>query len=216
MTNILAIETSTDNCSVSLSHGAEIYNFHELIPKQHTERLLGIIQQILEEGGLAFKDLDAVSVGVGPGSYTGIRLSCAVAQGIAYAHNLKGLAISSLELLAWETHKQTSSKLVISLIEASEKQVLLGESSFNCGEIETTFSLQDKDSAILKNYPLYTAFVGKGCNFFPEIKDQLLGEFPHASSLIEITNLRIKNNCLVDPESFLPIYLTNEDNWKKL
>ena len=100
MTNILAIETSTDNCSVSLSHGAEIYNFHELIPKQHTERLLDIIQQILEEGGLAFKDLDAISVGVGPGSYTGIRLSCAVAQGIAYAHNLKGLAISSLELLA--------------------------------------------------------------------------------------------------------------------
>ena len=216
MTNILAIETSTDNCSVSLSHDAEIYNFHELIPKQHTERLLGIIHQILEEGGLAFKDLDAISVGVGPGSYTGIRLSCAVAQGIAYAHNLKGLAISSLELLAWETHKQTSSKLVISLIEASEKQVLLGESSFNCGEIETIFSLQDKDSDILKNYPLDTSFVGKGCIFFPEIKDQLLGKFPHASSLIEITNLRIKNNCLVDPESFLPIYLTNEDNWKKL
>ena len=115
MTNILAIETSTDNCSVSLSHDAEIYSFHELIPKQHTERLLGIIHQILEEGGLAFKDLDAISVGVGPGSYTGIRLSCAVAQGIAYAHNLKGLAISSLELLAWEKHKQTSSKLVISL-----------------------------------------------------------------------------------------------------
>ena len=216
MTNILAIETSTDNCSVSLSHDAEIYNFHELIPKQHTEKLLGIIHQILEEGGLAFKDLDAISVGVGPGSYTGIRLSCAVAQGIAYAHNLKGLAISSLELLAWETHKQTSSKLVISLLEASEQQVLLGESSFNCGEIETIFSLQDKDSAILKNYPLDTSFVGKGCIFFPEIKDQLLREFPHASSLIEITNLRMKNNCLVDPESFLPIYLTNEDNWKKL
>jgi tRNA threonylcarbamoyladenosine biosynthesis protein TsaB len=192
LTNILAIETSTDNCSVAVSNGEKIYNFHESLPKQHTEKLFGIIHDILEEGELSFKDLDAVAVGIGPGSYTGIRLSCAVSQGIAYANGLKGLAIPSLELLALETHKKTSSELVVSIIEASSDKIYLGESSFSEGNIESKFSLLYKDLFSVKNYPSSTSFVGQGCGHFLGIENELLEEFPKASSLIEITKMRKK------------------------
>jgi tRNA threonylcarbamoyladenosine biosynthesis protein TsaB len=216
LTNILAIETSTDNCSVAVSNGEKIYNFHESLPKQHTEKLFEIIHDILEEGELSFKDLDAVAVGIGPGSYTGIRLSCAVSQGIAYANGLKGLAIPSLELLALETHKKTSSELVVSIIEASSDKIYLGESSFSEGNIESKFSLLYKDLFSVKNYPSSTSFVGQGCGHFLDIENELLEEFPKASSLIEITRMRKKFDALQDPETFLPIYLTDEDNWQKL
>ena len=216
MTNILAIETSTDNCSVSVSKGSETFNFHEFIPKKHTERLLEVITNILEESELNYEDLNAVSVGTGPGSYTGIRLSCAVAQGIAFAHGLKGITLSSLELLALEVYKRTSANTVVSLLETSSNQVYVGESSFNSGDIESTFSLIDIDSFQVENYPVETHFVGQGCSLFSDIKDSLPEEFPRASSLIGITNLRISKDQLVEPEKFLPIYLNNEDSWKKI
>ena len=78
MTNILALETSTDICSVSIRKGVDVFNFHESLPRQHTENLLSVISELLNESKLGFKDLDAIAVGVGPGSYTGVRLSCAV------------------------------------------------------------------------------------------------------------------------------------------
>ena len=91
MTNILALETSTDICSVSIRKGVDVFNFHESLPRQHTENLLSVISELLNESKLGFEDLDAIAVGVGPGSYTGVRLSCAVAQGIAFSHDIKGL-----------------------------------------------------------------------------------------------------------------------------
>ena len=89
MPNILAIETSSDACSLALlSNGKEFY-FHEIIPKQHTERLLKEIKNILECADTKLSKLDAIGVGCGPGSFTGIRLACSTAQGLAFSNNLK-------------------------------------------------------------------------------------------------------------------------------
>ena len=99
MANILAIDTSTDTCSVSIGKENEVFSFHENIPRQHTEKLFSIIADLLEESKLSYEELDAVAVGTGPGSYTGIRLSCAVAQGILFSQSIKGISLSSLELL---------------------------------------------------------------------------------------------------------------------
>ena len=119
MTNILALETSTDICSVSIRKGVDVFNFHESLPRQHTENLLSVISALLKESKLGFKDLDAIAVGVGPGSYTGVRLSCAVAQGIAFSHDIKGLILSSLELIAIEAFNK------ISLINPKLNELLL-------------------------------------------------------------------------------------------
>ena len=139
-----------------------------------------------------------------------------MAQGIAFAHGLKGITLSSLELLALEVYKRTSANTVVSLLETASNQVYVGESSFDLGDIESTFSLIDIESFQVENYPVDTYFVGQGCSLFSDIKDSLPEEFPRASSLIGITNLRISKDQLVEPEKFLPIYLNNEDSWKKI
>ena len=117
MTNILAIETSTDNCSVSIGKGLEIFNFHQNLPKQHTERLFEVINDLLHEGGLTFDELDAVAVGIGPGSYTGVRLSCAIAQGIAFSQSIKCITLSSLELLSIEANQRFSVEDIVAISE---------------------------------------------------------------------------------------------------
>ena len=73
--NILAIETSSDACSLALSVGKETASLHELIPQQHTEKLLGFLQKLMDDLKVTYQDLDAIAAGCGPGSFTGTRLA---------------------------------------------------------------------------------------------------------------------------------------------
>ena len=114
MANILALETSTDICSVSVNNDREFLHFHEALPRQHSEKLLGIISDLINQVNLTFKDLDSIAVAVGPGSYTGLRLSCAIAQGLAYAQKIDVVSLSSLELLSLEAHEKTGFDEIIS------------------------------------------------------------------------------------------------------
>ena len=99
MANILALETATDALSVSLNYDDNLYRFHKISPRQHTDKLLAVINDIMEEARADYKDLDAIGVDIGPGSYTGIRLGCSVGQGIAYAHKLPTIHATSLDIL---------------------------------------------------------------------------------------------------------------------
>mgnify|MGYP003325170974 CR=1 FL=1 len=100
MTRILAIETSSDACSVAISDGEVNYSFHELMPRQHTEALIGVIDDLLNSASLDIKDLDAVAVGCGPGSFTGLRIAMAAAKGLAITHTIPLIGISCFEAVA--------------------------------------------------------------------------------------------------------------------
>ena len=216
MTNILALETSTDICSVSIRKGADIFNFHESLPRQHTENLLSVITELLNESKLSFKDLDAIAVGVGPGSYTGIRLSCAVAQGIAFSHNIKGLILSSLELIAIEAFNKTGSSQIVGISEVNMEKVYIAESRLQDGDIDSKFKLIKQDEFNLQDFNNNDLFVGPGCSQFPELTNRLEGVSPKAIHLLGIAEKRYRQNLLKEPEDFLPIYLNDENSWKKL
>ena len=100
MPNILAIETSSDVCSLALSSGKESVTFHELIPQQHSEKLLGIIQELMNKLNLSYQDLDVVATGCGPGSFTGTRLACSVTQGLSYSVGIPAISVSSMQIIA--------------------------------------------------------------------------------------------------------------------
>jgi tRNA threonylcarbamoyladenosine biosynthesis protein TsaB len=100
---ILAIDTSSAWCSVALSvnDGAErIAERHELIGPSASQHLLPWITDLLKQEGMALRDLDAIAVGVGPGAFTGVRLSIAVVQGLAYATHLPLAPVASLDAIA--------------------------------------------------------------------------------------------------------------------
>ena len=100
MNRLLALETSTDACSVALRVGDELFVDHRETPRAHARLLLPSIEALLSRAGIAGSQLDAVVYGRGPGSFTGLRIGCAVAQGLAFAHDLPTLGVSSLEVLA--------------------------------------------------------------------------------------------------------------------
>ncbi len=100
MTRLLALETSTEACSVALSIDGAVRERFELAPRRHAERVLPMIDELLAEAGIGKRQLDAVAVARGPGAFTGVRLALAVAQGIGVALGLPLLPISSLAALA--------------------------------------------------------------------------------------------------------------------
>ena len=82
---LLAIETSTELCSAALLREDELFVEEELAPNQHAERLAPMIRRLLSRSRLGAHDLDAFAFGQGPGSFTGLRIACGMAQGLAFA-----------------------------------------------------------------------------------------------------------------------------------
>ncbi len=95
-TRILALDTATEACSVALWNEGEIHSLFEICPREHTQRILPMVQQVLADSGLTLKDLDALAFGQGPGSFTGVRIGIGIAQGLALGADLPLLGVSSL------------------------------------------------------------------------------------------------------------------------
>jgi tRNA threonylcarbamoyladenosine biosynthesis protein TsaB len=101
MSFILTIETTTDVCSVALSRATQVVATRVAVgSKEHAQQLTLLIQAVLNEANATAKDLDAVAVSAGPGSYTGLRIGTATAKGIAYATGAKLISVPTLQGVA--------------------------------------------------------------------------------------------------------------------
>ncbi len=96
MPTLLALDTSTEACSVALLHDGRRFVRHEVIPRLHAQRLLPMVQDILGEAGIALSAIDAIAFGRGPGAFTGVRIAIGVVQGLAFALQKPVLPISDL------------------------------------------------------------------------------------------------------------------------
>lgn len=98
--NLLALETSTEACSVALLHGDQLIERFAIAPRRHAELSLPWADAVLAEAGLARQAIDAIAVGRGPGAFTGVRLGISLAQGMALALDRPVVAVSTLSALA--------------------------------------------------------------------------------------------------------------------
>ena len=98
--NLLALETATEACSVALLGGSRLFVRHAITPQGHTQHLLPMVHDLCAEAGLPLASLDGLAVGIGPGAFTGVRIACAVAQGLALALDVPIAPVSTLAAVA--------------------------------------------------------------------------------------------------------------------
>jgi tRNA threonylcarbamoyladenosine biosynthesis protein TsaB len=101
--HLLALETSTEYCSCALSVSGVVHEACVQAGHTHSQRLLPMVAELMAQAGLVYGQLDAIAFGAGPGSFTGLRIACGAAQGLAFAHDLPVVPVSTLEALAAAT-----------------------------------------------------------------------------------------------------------------
>ncbi len=221
MPNILAIETSSDACSLALSKGKEIVSFHELMPQQHTEKLLGLLQQLMDDLKATYQDLDVIAVGCGPGSFTGTRLACSVAQGLAYSLGISTIPVSSLQVIAQGINREFHSSEVNVLVNAHMAQVYLGNFVFTEEELKSASEkvLKVEEFSDLDLSPT-SVFVGDGCELITKQLEELgatiYTRYPNAQDLLSEAQKKFSEGATVDPKDLVPVYLSGEEHWVKL
>ena len=124
--NILAIETATDACSCALEYSGAIATRHTVEPRRHTELLLPMIDSVLGEAGAELGSLDAIAFGRGPGSFTGLRIACAVAQGLGFGADRPLIAVSTLQVVAVGMHRSHGVRRVLVALDARMGEVYWG------------------------------------------------------------------------------------------
>ena len=119
---ILALETSTELGSCALWRDGVVVERVCPAGQSHSETLLPLIRELLGEAGLKVGQLDAIAFGVGPGAFTGLRVACGIAQGLAVATNIPLLPVTSLEAMA----EMTGAECVLALLDARMGEVYSG------------------------------------------------------------------------------------------
>jgi tRNA threonylcarbamoyladenosine biosynthesis protein TsaB len=121
--NLLALDSSTEACSVALMAGGELRSRHEIAPRKHAELILPFMDQLLAEAGIGLRQVDALAFGRGPGAFTGIRIATGVVQGIAFAVDLPVVPVSTLATIAQGALREQGARRVIAAIDARMGEV---------------------------------------------------------------------------------------------
>lgn len=120
---IIAIDTATEACSAAILMDGEIISRYELAPRKHTERLLPMLDELLAETELNLSHFDALAFGRGPGSFTGVRIAAATAQGVAFSADLPVIAVSTLAAMAQRAVVELGAESVLTAIDARMNEV---------------------------------------------------------------------------------------------
>lgn len=225
---ILAIDTATEACSVALSDNGSTHAHFELCPREHTQRILPMVQDMLTAGDLSLEQLDVLAFGRGPGSFTGVRIGIGIAQGLALGADLPLTGVSTLATMAQGAWRKTGATRVLAAIDARMGEVYWAEYQRDeqgiwHGEETEAVLKPDAVSERLRQLQGSWATVGTGWPAWPDMANDsglILtdGEvlLPAAEDMLPLAQQQFSAGRIVAVEHAEPIYLRNEVAWKKL
>ncbi|MCD9854350.1 tRNA (adenosine(37)-N6)-threonylcarbamoyltransferase complex dimerization subunit type 1 TsaB [Epilithonimonas sp. JDS] len=228
---ILHIETSSKNCSVAISDGEEILCLCEEVSDNYkqSESLHSFVEWALEGAEISLKDLDAISLGKGPGSYTGLRIGAASAKGFCYGLKLPLIAINSLDSMV-EEYVNQGFELIIPLIDARRMEVYTAFFDGTSGEMikETEAKILDENS-FSELADKKVLFIGDGAKKFQDLLSSFGGAggglpnaefksdiYPSAKGLIKKSVEKFNQKDFEDTAYFEPFYLKDFQGIKKV
>ncbi|EAS43861.1 tRNA (adenosine(37)-N6)-threonylcarbamoyltransferase complex dimerization subunit type 1 TsaB [Photobacterium profundum] len=230
-TKILAVDTSTENCSVALMMGNEIISRCEYAPREHTTKILPMVDTVLAEGGVKLTQLDALAFGRGPGSFTGVRIGIGIAQGLAFGADLPMVGISTLMTMAQGTYRKHQSEQVLTAIDARMGEIYWGQYR---RQIDGDWLLQGKERVLAPDALVQEQnanqtdsgiwlTAGTGWESYAELRGQLnlnaqKGEilYPDSQDMVVLAKYALARGEAVSAEDASPVYVRDTVTWKKL
>ena len=213
---LLALETSTEACSVAVWIDGKVRERFELAPRRHADLALPWAEQLLAEAGIAKLQLDAIAVGRGPGAFTGVRLAIAIAQGIALALDRPVLPVSTLAALAMRAQGDR----IIAAIDARMGEVYCGAFARDGDDLVALNEevVVKPDAALV---PAGDSWHGVGTGFAAAdgaLQTRLYGRLasvddsalPHAADVARLGALAFARGEAIAPERIEPAYLRNK------
>ncbi|HGE8241508.1 tRNA (adenosine(37)-N6)-threonylcarbamoyltransferase complex dimerization subunit type 1 TsaB [Aeromonas sp. 82P] len=224
---ILAVDTATEACSAALLVGDKLFSRWEEAPRDHTRKILPMVQAVLEDAGISLSDLDAIAFGRGPGSFTGVRIGISVAQGLAFGAGVPLIGISTLAAMAQGAYRLDGAEQVLTAIDARMNEVYFGRYELIDGRMQLVGDEVVSEPAALvdvrgKLAGLVTC-VGTGFETYGETLSGLADElavsqvrFPAAEDMLPLARAAWLAGEAVPVEQATPVYLRDKVTWKKL
>lgn len=218
---ILYLETSSKNCSVAISDDDELLCLCEEVSENYkqSESLHTFVEWALEGAEISLQDIEAVCLGKGPGSYTGLRIGAASAKGFCFGLNIPLIAINSLDSLA-EPYFNQDYDLVIPIVDARRMEVYCKIFNGKGQEISETEAKIIDENSFSEFGDKKIVFVGDGAKKVEETLSfekatYISNAYPSAKYLIRKANQQIKNKNFEDVAYFEPFYLKDFHGVKK-
>ncbi len=211
---ILCIETATTNCSVALGKEGKLLALKEDYSNNysHAERLHLFIDEILKENGISPKDLSAIAVSKGPGSYTGLRIGVSAAKGLCFSLDLPLISVPTLNSLARQVDRNAG-EYIIPLLDARRMEVYTA--GFNAA-LEPVFETRAQilDENTFQEYldKGKVTFIGNGVEKFKKICSHknagfIEGKLPSAAEMVILASEKFRKGEFEDVAYFEPFYL---------
>ncbi|NJI21824.1 tRNA (adenosine(37)-N6)-threonylcarbamoyltransferase complex dimerization subunit type 1 TsaB [Aeromonas veronii] len=224
---ILAVDTATEACSAALLVGDKLFSRWEEAPRDHTRKILPMVQAVLEDAGISLSDLDAIAFGRGPGSFTGVRIGISVAQGLAFGAGVPLIGISTLAAMAQGAYRVDGAQQVLTAIDARMNEVYFGRYELIDGRMQLVGDEVVSDPAALVDargkLASRVTCVGTGFETYGETLSGLADElavsqvrFPAAEDMLPLARAAWLAGEAVPVEQATPVYLRDKVTWKKL
>lgn len=212
--NILCLETATTMCSVGVAVNGQMKSVCEVNQGySHAEKIESLIDEALGKANLALNDLNAVAVGKGPGSYTGLRIGVSIAKGICLGLNIPLISVNTLEAMCYHPMVANVSGVKIPMLDARRMEVYTAAYNSSFLELLPTQALvvDSLSYSALRDEPL--VLFGPGMEKCRSELGHLpfatyvSGVWPSAEGMMHIANNKLQNNEVEDVAYFEPFYL---------
>lgn len=227
MPDLLAIDTTSELCQVGLLKNGVYSSLQSGGRRQHAQKLLPMVAQLLQDAEISLSELDTIAVVVGPGSFTGLRIGIGAAQGLAHAANIPLIPVSSLATLAMSALLQFDRSSVLVCTEARESEVYFAAFKQShrlgvelSGSEQVTAVDELKPDFQVKAVDLWLA-VGNGWGYVEQLRPALQGvEFDLQMAIVSTTeavcqlaSLAFGQGLALPPEKVQPNYIKDQMNY---
>ena len=216
---VLALDTATEACSVALLTDGGVFGICKEVGRGHAEQILGMVDAVLGEAGLVLEMLDGIAASIGPGAFTGVRISVSVAQGLAFGAELPVAPVTTLEALALQAMRGGADQALACL------DARMGEVYWGCFSADPARGLIARGApavgaAASVSVPLAGPYagIGRGFRAYPALQGlaglylppEACDALPDARDIARLGAIRLAAGEGVDPAELAPLYLRDK------